>query len=71
MWSLKLAEKAFLEQTQPISTLKQLICREYSFQNLNEFSEGNNMQDAAASDIRDFLWRDTCVSSTLLNWPSL
>jgi hypothetical protein len=30
---------------------------------------GNNVQDAAASNIDGFLWRDACVSSTQLNRP--
>jgi hypothetical protein len=39
----------------------------YSFQKLSQLSQGNNVQDAASSSIDDFLWRDTCVSSTQLN----
>jgi hypothetical protein len=64
MFSFNLPEKADLEQIGPISTLKHLSCKKYSFQNLNQFSQGNNMLDAAVSNIPDFLWRDTCVSST-------
>jgi hypothetical protein len=36
---------------------------------LTQFSNGNNVQDAAASNIDAFLWRDTCVCSTQLNSP--
>jgi hypothetical protein len=38
-----------LEQTQAISSLKHLGCRKYSFQKLNQFSQGNNVLDAPAS----------------------
>jgi hypothetical protein len=41
----------------------------YSFEQRNQFSFGNNVLDAALSNIRDFLWRDTSVSSTQLNRP--
>jgi hypothetical protein len=40
-----------------------------SFQNQSQFSQGNNVLDASASTIDGFLWRDTCVSSTLLKSP--
>jgi hypothetical protein len=38
----------------------------YSFHNLTQFSHRNNVIHVAASNIDDFLWRDTCVSSTQL-----
>jgi hypothetical protein len=60
-------EKAYLEQTQPLSTLKFLSCREYFFQKISQFSHGNNMLDARASNTDSFLSRDTCVLSTPLN----
>jgi hypothetical protein len=56
-----------MEYTEPISTLKTMICREYSFQQLTKFSQGNNVLDAATSNIGGFLWRGTCVSSTQLS----
>jgi len=34
---------------------------------LNKLSQGNNTLDASAANIEWFHWRDTCVSSTLLN----
>jgi hypothetical protein len=34
-----------------------------------QFSQGNNVIDAAASDLDGFLWRDTWDSSTQLNRP--
>jgi hypothetical protein len=65
------AELAYLQQIETFSTLKNLICTKYSLQNLSQFSQGNNVQDAAASNIDGFLWTDTCVPSTLLNNPIL
>jgi hypothetical protein len=44
--------------------LKTMISRKYSFQKLTQFSKGNNVPDAAASNIDGFLWRDICVYST-------
>jgi hypothetical protein len=43
--------------------------KEFSFQKLTQFSQANNVLDAAASNINGFLWRDTWVSSTQLNIP--
>jgi hypothetical protein len=51
------------------STLKTEICWKYSFQKLTQFSQGNNVLDAAASNIDVILWRDTCVSLTQMNRP--
>jgi hypothetical protein len=62
-----LSQHTYLEQNDPISTLKTEICRKSSFQKLTLFSQGNNALDVAASNIDDFLWRDTCVFSTQLN----
>jgi hypothetical protein len=59
-------EKACLEQTETISTLKIKCFQNYSFQTLTQFSLGNNVLNAAASTIDYFLCRDTCVSSTQL-----
>jgi hypothetical protein len=50
MYFLNSAELAYLEQTDPISTLKRLSCRKYSFQKLTQFSPGNNMLDVPASN---------------------
>jgi hypothetical protein len=46
------------------TTLKTLRCRKYSIQKLTQFLYGNNVLDAAVSNIDGFLWRDTRVSST-------
>jgi hypothetical protein len=54
MFFCNLPEKDDLEQTEPNSTLKHLSCTKYSFQNLNQFSQGNIMLDAAASNVHDF-----------------
>jgi hypothetical protein len=59
-----LAEKAYLEKTEPTFTSKTMICRKYSSQKLNNFSLGNNELDAPASNTGDFLLRDVCVPST-------
>jgi hypothetical protein len=48
------------------STLKILLCMKYSFPKITQFSLGNNVLDAAASNIDCVLWRDTCVSSIQL-----
>jgi hypothetical protein len=61
------SEKAYWEQTQPITTLETMVCRKYSFQRVSEFSQGNNLLEAAASNMDGFLWRDTFVSSSQLN----
>jgi hypothetical protein len=58
-----------MEQRQPVSTLKSLSCRKYSFQKLTQFSEGNNVLDAPASNTNGFLLRDASVSSTQLHRP--
>jgi hypothetical protein len=64
------AEYACLEQREPISTLKNLSCRKYSFQEVTQFLQWNNVQDALTSNIDGFFWRDSCVSSTELNSPT-
>jgi hypothetical protein len=38
-----------------------MICRKYSCQKLSQFSQGNNVLDAPASNLDGFLCRDTCV----------
>jgi hypothetical protein len=57
---LNIAQYDYFKQNEPSDTLKTMICRKYSFQKLTQFS-----QDAADSNRDGFLWRDTCVSSTL------
>jgi hypothetical protein len=58
-----------LEQTEPISTLKALCYRRYSFQILNRFTRESNALDVAASKTDGFLWSDICVSSGVLSRP--
>jgi hypothetical protein len=60
---------AYLQQIETFSNLKNLSGRKYYFQNLSQFSQENNVQDAAVSNTGGFLWRDSCASSTLLNKP--
>jgi hypothetical protein len=52
-----------MEQNVPLSPLKTLIGRQYSFQKLSQFSQGNNVLDAPPSNIDGFLARNTCDSS--------
>jgi hypothetical protein len=69
MCFFKSAEEAYLEQREPISTMKNLLGMKYSFQKLTEFLQGNNVLHAAASNIDGFVWCDICFSSTLLKSP--
>jgi hypothetical protein len=62
-----LVEQAYMQQNEPFFILKTMTCRNYSFQNLTQFSQENNVLDAAASNIDGFLSRDTCVSLTQKN----
>jgi hypothetical protein len=55
-----------LEKTEPFQPEK-LVCRKYS-QNLTQFSKGNHVIDALASNTDGFLSRDACVASTQLSW---
>jgi hypothetical protein len=66
MPSLNLIKYAFLEQIEPISTLKTMIWRKYSFQKVTKFPQGNNVPDAHASNTDGCVCRDTCISSTQL-----
>jgi hypothetical protein len=49
--------------------MKTMIFWKYSFQKLTEFSQGNNVVNAAPANINGFLWGDTCVSSNQLSRP--
>jgi hypothetical protein len=50
--------------------LEHQSCRKYSFHNLTQFSQGNNVLDAAASNIEGLLWRgEVHVSSIQANRP--
>jgi hypothetical protein len=69
MCFFNLAEQAYLDQTQPSCTFKNLHCRKNSFQNITQFSQENIVQDATAFNADGFLLRDICVSSTYLNMP--
>jgi hypothetical protein len=46
-----------------------MICRKYSFPKWTQFSQGNNVPDATASNTHRFLSRHICVSSPYLNRP--
>jgi hypothetical protein len=49
------AELSYLEQTEPISTLKYLSGSMYSTQKLTQFSQGYNVLDSPASNTDGFL----------------
>jgi hypothetical protein len=57
-------EEALLQHNGPFSTLKILVCRNYSMQNITQVSPGKKVLDAPASNTDGFLLRDTCVPST-------
>jgi hypothetical protein len=61
------AVKDYLDHADPLSTLKYLHFRKYSFQRLTPFSQGNNVLHAAASNIDGFHRRDKCASPSHLN----
>jgi hypothetical protein len=63
------AEWVYLEQSEGISSLKNLSCRNYSFQTLNQFLQGEKVLDALTSNTGGFLSRSTCISSTELHMP--
>jgi hypothetical protein len=52
-----------LKQNEHFSNLKAVIFWQYFFQKLTEFTLGNNVLDAPASNTDGFVWRDTCVPS--------
>jgi hypothetical protein len=60
-----------LGKTEPISTLENLSCRNFSFAKLAQFSKGNNVLDARACNTECFPWKDTHVSTIQLNRPIL
>jgi hypothetical protein len=47
-----------LEQNEHLSTFKILMCRKYAFQKLFQFSQGNNLLDAHASNTDGVLYTD-------------
>jgi hypothetical protein len=49
--------------------MKTMICWKYAFQNLNQYLQGDNVVDDAATIIDGFHWGDICVSSTQMNKP--
>jgi hypothetical protein len=63
------AEQAYLEQIECFPPLKTLLGRQYSFQKLTQFSQGNNMLDAPPSNLGGFPSKDPCVYSIELNRP--
>jgi hypothetical protein len=58
------AEKAIMEENECFSSLKILIGRQYSFQKLTQFSQGNKLPDACPPKFDGFLSRETRDSST-------
>jgi hypothetical protein len=66
---LQLSWIGLFETHTSISTFKHLCIRKYSFQDLNKFSQRNRVLYVGVSNIHDFVWRDTCVSSTQQSSP--
>jgi hypothetical protein len=69
MGSFNSDEYTYLEQREPLSTLKHLSWRKCFFEKVTQLSQGNSILDATASNTNVFLSRETCVSSTQLNKP--
>jgi hypothetical protein len=59
------AQYVYLEQNETNSTWNNQSCRKYYFQKLSQFSQGNNVVPAAASNIDGCFCNGTWVSSTL------
>jgi hypothetical protein len=57
---------SYLEQTEPSSPLKYLDAGSIPFKKVTQFSLGNNVLDAPASNSNGSLSRDSCVLSTYL-----
>jgi elongation factor P--beta-lysine ligase len=53
----------YLEKEEHFSPLKTMIHRQYSFKEIRQFHQGNNLIDVLTSNIDDFLSRNACVSS--------
>jgi hypothetical protein len=64
---LQLLECAYLEESDHISNLKNLSCRNYSIQNSTQCSQGNNMLECPDSNTDRFISRDICVSSSWMH----
>jgi hypothetical protein len=62
-------DEAYLEQREPMSSLKNLSSRKDSIQKLTQLAQAKNVLYAPASNTHGFLSRDTSVSSTHLNRP--
>jgi hypothetical protein len=69
MWFKTSAEDAYLKQKDPLFNYKNLIWRKCFNQKLPQFSHGNNGLDAPSSITHGYLWRDKCVSPTVLSRP--
>jgi hypothetical protein len=69
MYFFHFVEQDSLEQTEPTSTFKTMICTKYFIHKLTHFSQGNNVQDAPASNIDDFPFGGKCFSSNQLHRP--
>jgi hypothetical protein len=70
MYLVNSPEYAYLEQNEPFSTLKVMICRKYSFQKLPQFSQENNVLDAPPLNTDGVHSGDTCISSTWVKRPT-
>jgi hypothetical protein len=61
---------AYLEQNEFLS-FENADGRQYSRKKLTQVSQGNNVLDAPASNLDNFILRHTCVYSNQLNRPIL
>ena len=69
MCFFNLAEHACLQRSESFSSWKILICMKKYFQKVTQFSQGNNVLHATASNRHGFLWVGAYVSSSQLNRP--
>jgi hypothetical protein len=63
------AERAYFENSEHTSTLKNLSCRKFSFPKPSQFSQKKSVLDASTSSTCGFPLVHTSFSSTLLDSP--
>jgi hypothetical protein len=62
-------EGAGLDENEPFSSLETIVCRKNALQTSTQFSQGNNVLDAASCNLVPFCRRDRCDSSNQLKRP--
>ena len=58
-----LAEGEYLAENEAFATLRTMLCRKCSLQNLTQLSQGSNLLDDSAPNTQVVLWRETCFFS--------